>query len=258
MEHITTPAGITYSYEKSGSGPPLILVHGTLTTHMTAWMVVKPLFEPRFTTYAVARRGRGETTATEGHTIPDEAADLAALIDSIGEPVFLLGHSYGAHVALAATPIRPGRVRRLVLYEPPLTNISDDTFARLEQFGINKDYDAVVFEFMRDVIQMPGQELEMLKNSPFWPFLVADAQASLREWPVLMNYAFDAANFKSLDVPVLLLTGSESPQENYATDALAAALPKARVEIFAGQGHGANFAAPQEFAEVVTNFFTED
>jgi pimeloyl-ACP methyl ester carboxylesterase len=41
-----------------------------------------------------------------------------AVIQSIGEPVFLLGHSYGAHTALAPAAEVPDRVRKLVLYEP--------------------------------------------------------------------------------------------------------------------------------------------
>jgi pimeloyl-ACP methyl ester carboxylesterase len=220
-------------------------------------MVVKPLLERRFTLYAVDRRGRGETSATEGHTIPDEAADLVALIDSIGEPVFLLGHSYGAHVALAATSMLPARVRKLVLYEPPLSNISAEASARFDELANEQDYDAVVYEFMRDVIHVPVHEVEVLRNSPFWALLVADVPASLREWPGLRAYAFDAADFKTLDLPVLLLTGSESPQQNYATDALATSLPNARIEVLAGQGHGANLTAPQEFVDAVTSFLLE-
>ena len=41
-----------------------------------------------------------------------------AVIQSIGEPVFLLGHSYGAQTALAAATNVPDRIRKLVLYEP--------------------------------------------------------------------------------------------------------------------------------------------
>jgi len=40
------------------------------------------------------------------------------VIQSIGEPVFLLGHSYSAQIALATAAKVPDRVRKLVLYEP--------------------------------------------------------------------------------------------------------------------------------------------
>src|SRR5918998_3521676 len=97
VHHITSPNGAAVSFDKYGSGPPLVLVHGAFSDHQTNWEFVKPLFEKQFTTYAIARRGRGETEATEGHSLEDEGRDVVAVIQSIGEPVFLLGHSYGAH-----------------------------------------------------------------------------------------------------------------------------------------------------------------
>jgi pimeloyl-ACP methyl ester carboxylesterase len=82
--------------DKYGGGPPLVLVHGAFSDHETNWEFVKPLFEKRFTTYAIARRGRGQTDMTEAHSLENESRDVVAVIQSIGEPVFLLGHSYGA------------------------------------------------------------------------------------------------------------------------------------------------------------------
>ena len=60
------------SYDKRGSGPPLVLVHGGFSDHETNWAFVMPLLMRQFTVYAVARRGRGETDATEGHGVEDE------------------------------------------------------------------------------------------------------------------------------------------------------------------------------------------
>lgn len=102
MQRIPTPAGTIISYEKSGSGPPLVLVHGAFSNHRTNWEFVAPRFEEQFTVYAIARRGRGETNVTKGHSIEDEGCDVGAVIQSLGDPVFLLGHSYGALTALAA------------------------------------------------------------------------------------------------------------------------------------------------------------
>ena len=81
------------SYDVYGTGPPLVLVHGGFSDHASNWELVRPFFEPRFEVYAVARRGRGETDATEGHSVEDEGRDVATLIDSLADPVFLLGHS---------------------------------------------------------------------------------------------------------------------------------------------------------------------
>lgn len=80
---------------------PPVLVHGAFSGHQTKWEFVKPLLEKQFTIYAIARRGRGETDATEGHSLEDESRDVVTVIQSSGEAFFLLGHSYGAHTALA-------------------------------------------------------------------------------------------------------------------------------------------------------------
>src|SRR5688572_29869342 len=93
VQRVPSPAGATVSYESYGSGPPLVLVHGGFSDHHTKWEFVRPFFEKQFTVHAIARRGRGETGATEGHSLEDEGRDIAAVIRAIGETVFLLGHS---------------------------------------------------------------------------------------------------------------------------------------------------------------------
>lgn len=96
-----------------------MLLHGAFSNHRSNWSAVKLLLLPHFSVYAIARRGRGETEATTGHSIEDEIEDAVAFIRCINAPVFLLGHSYGAHVALVAAARVPDLVRKLVLYEAP-------------------------------------------------------------------------------------------------------------------------------------------
>ena len=90
MKTITASSGTTISYSVAGSGPPLVLVHGGFSDHETNWAFVAPFLQRQFTVYAVARRGRGATEATDHHTLEDEAQDVADLVRSIGAPVYLL------------------------------------------------------------------------------------------------------------------------------------------------------------------------
>jgi alpha-beta hydrolase superfamily lysophospholipase len=53
------------------------------SNHNTNWEFVKPLLEQQFTVYAIARRGRGKTDATEGHSLDDESMDVVTLIQAI-------------------------------------------------------------------------------------------------------------------------------------------------------------------------------
>jgi pimeloyl-ACP methyl ester carboxylesterase len=146
-----------------------VLVHGGFSDHKTNWEFVKPLFEKQFTVYAMARRGRGETDATEGHSLDDESMDVVALMHSIGEPLFLLGHSYGAQVALAAAATVPDRVRKLVLYEPPWPHaISKEALARLEALARASYWADVALTFFRDVLCVPVHELDDLQATELW------------------------------------------------------------------------------------------
>ena len=255
MERIASPTGATVSYDKRGSGPPLVLVHGGFSDHETNWASVMPLLAERFTVHAVARRGRGETDATEGHGVEDEGRDVAALVEAVGAPVFLLGHSYGAQVALAAAARVPDRVRKLVLYEPPWPGIlGEGALARLEGLARAGDWEGFAAAFFRDVLSVPAGELDGLRATELWPPIVADARASLGDLRALSRYDFRVERFRGLDLPVLLQVGTESPRGLYATDALAAALPDARIEELPGQAHEAMTTAPGPYAEAVSRF----
>ena len=255
MERIASPTGATVSYDKRGSGPPLVLVHGGFSDHETNWAFVMPLLMQRFTVHAVARRGRGETDATEGHGVEDEGRDVAALVEAVGAPVFLLGHSYGAQVALAAAAKVPDRVRKLVLYEPPWPGIlGEGALARLEGLAESGDWEGFAAAFFRDVLSVPAGELDELRATELWPPIVADAKASLGDLRALSRYDFRAERFRGLNLPVLLQVGTESPRGLYATDALAAALPDARIEELPGQAHEAMTTAPGLYAEAVSRF----
>ncbi len=255
MQHIISPAGATVSYDKHGSGPPLVLVHGAFSDQKSNWEFVKPWFEKQFTMYAIARRGRGETDATEGHSLEDESRDVAAVVHSIGEPVFLIGHSYGAHTALAAAVEVPECVRKLVLYEPAWPRVvSREALAQLEQLAQAGDWEGFAVTFFRDRLFVPNEELETLRTTELWPPIIADAKASLGDLRALSRYNFEAERFRQLRIPVMLQIGTESPRDLYVTDALAAVLPDVRIEELPGQAHEGMTTAPKMYAEAVSRF----
>jgi pimeloyl-ACP methyl ester carboxylesterase len=255
MKCITSPAGVTVSYETYGSGPPLVLVHGGFSDHETNWQFVKTLLEKHFTAYAIARRGRGETDATQGHRLEDESTDLVALIQSIGGPVFLLGHSYGAQTALAAATEVPERVRKLVLYEPPSPRIlGKEALTRFETLAQAGQWEDFTVTFFRDTLFVPAKELDELRATELWPPIIADAEASLGDLRALSGYDFKAERFRELHIPVMLQIGTESPRELYVTDALAGVLPDVRIEELPGQAHEGMTMAPKMYAEAVCRF----
>jgi pimeloyl-ACP methyl ester carboxylesterase len=259
MRRLLTAEGRIVSYEREGSGPPLVLIHGGFSDHHTNWEFVQPLWARDFTTYAIARPGRGETPAAPHRQVEDDARDAAALIEAIAEPVFLLGHSFGAHVALLAAALAPALVRRLVLYEPPWTSLlGPAAIAPLEALAGAGDWDTFSYTFFRDVLLVPVAELDELRASPLWPPIVADAPASLADLRALTRYRFHLDAFQNLPMPVLLQTGTASPQDFYATHALIGVLPDARIAKLEGQAHEGMTTNPQQYADQVRAFLREE
>ena len=252
MRQVSSASGTQVSYDAYGSGPPLVLVHGAFSDHHTNWEFVKPFFETRFTVYAVARRGRGETRRTEGHSVGDESLDVVAVIQAIGEPVFLLGHSYGAHVSLLAAAEVPTRVRKLVLYEPAdPRRFGPDALGRLEPFARAGDWDGFARTFFRDLLSVPAHEVEAVRASALWPPIVGDAPASLGDLRALSRHDLRPDRFRTLPVPVVLQIGTESPRDLYVTDALAAVVPDVTIQELPGQAHEGMTTAPEMYAHLV-------
>ena len=258
MLTIATAAG-DVSYTVKGSGPPLVLVHGAFSDHESNWASVASELQRHARVYTVARRGRGATEVTRGHALEDEALDVLAVVRAIGEPVALVGHSYGAHCALVAAASEPHRVAKLVLYEPASPHLlRSGAFAALETLAAAGAWHQFAYAFFANVLQVPSEDLDALRDSADWPPIVGDARASLEDLRALRAYDFDANRFGNLHVPVLLQVGSESPRELYVTDALAAALPDARVEVLAGQAHEGMTTAPAQYVASVLRFLRAD
>jgi pimeloyl-ACP methyl ester carboxylesterase len=73
----------------------------------------------------------------------------------------------------------------------------------------------------------------------------------------LSRYRFEADRYRSLNRPVQLLIGTESPRDIYVTDALAAVLPDVRIVELDHQAHESMTTAPQQFVEAISRFLLE-
>ena len=207
-----SPSGARIGYDVYGEGPPLLLVHGAFSDHRTNWAYVKPFLAQRFTVYAMARRGRGSSDATAGHALEDEIDDAASLLRRIGAPAFVIGHSYGAHVALGAAFAVPALVRRLVLYEAPWPHLIDAAvMAPLEDLAAAGDWDGFATAFFRDVLAVPEDVLSELRGSPDWPSIVADAPASLGDLRALARYAFTPERSRPCRCPCCCRSAARAP-----------------------------------------------
>jgi hypothetical protein len=126
--------------------------------------------------------------------------------------------------------------------------------ARLEALAAIGAWDDFAMTFFRDALHVPIEELMAVRASDLWPPIVADAAASLGDIRALTRYKFEAGRYRTLDIPVLLQIGSQSPRDLYLTDALAAVLPNASIGVLAGQAHEGMTTAPDMYVEAVTTF----
>lgn len=261
METITSKDGTMIAYQRSGTGPPLVLVHGT-TADYTRWRPILPAFEQHFTVYALDRRGRGGSGDAEQYTIEREFEDIVTLVNSIDELVFLLGHSYGALCSLEAAR-RTTHLRKLVLYEPPIpTGIEiypHEVVSRIQALLDASDREGALITFMQDIVQVPPHELEMLRFAPNWAARIAAAYTIPREMRGSNEYVFKPVRFRGLTTSTLLLLGGDSPPFfKAAIEAVHAALPDSRVVVMPGQQHTAMNTAPELFTRAVLQFLAQE
>ena len=107
---------IDLSYERTGSGTPLVLIHG-YPLDLSIWDNVVPLLENDFDVIVPDLRGFGESSTVDTpYSMLDFANDIAGLLDFLGvEKAAFAGHSMGGYVALAFAKEYPERVSRLAL-----------------------------------------------------------------------------------------------------------------------------------------------
>lgn len=236
--------GTPIAWWTSGAGPALLLVHGTTADH-TRWEPMMPLLEPHVTVHAMDRRGRGGSGDAPSYSLDVEVEDLTAVVESIGGPVDVFGHSQGALYALEAALHAPG-IRRMVLYEPPIEVAAPPELRRrVASLVAQGRRDEAVTAFLLEVAGLTADQLERTRSLPSWPARVAAAHTVLREEEVSAAYRFDPTRFARCAVPTLLLDGTESPPElREGTARVAAALPDARIARLEGHGHVAMLSDP--------------
>jgi len=115
--------GMSFAYVDLGSGPPVVLIHGSISDYRE-WSTQMEALAKHYRVIAYSRRYHWPNSPPgkdADATIPRQAEDLAAIIKSLGvAPANIVGHSYGGTVALFLALQHPELVRTLVLLEPPV------------------------------------------------------------------------------------------------------------------------------------------
>src|SRR5262245_1546907 len=257
MSTVTSPDGTTITYERTGSGPPIVLVDGAMCDRAGGPM--RPLAEvlrDSFTVYAYDRRGRGESADTPPYAVEREIEDLRAVIGVAGGEAGVYAVSSGGALAIAAAVVEPG-ITRIALFEPPyLAEVSDDAPLKAytkdldELLAAGRRGDAVA-RFMTHV-GIPDPVIAGMRSGPGWTAMEAIAP-TLAYDDTLLGGGRVPRDAAEVTIPALVMSGGASPVAlQQAAKAAAQTLPAAEFRILAGQTH---YVVPDAVGPVLTECF---
>jgi len=258
VTQIPSRDGTPIAVECGGIGASFVIVHGG-TGDRSRWKPLFPLFASHFTVCAMDRRGRGASGNSTDYNLQKGAEDVAAVVNSRPGKVFVLGHSIGGVCALEAAFLTD-KISKLVLYEPPLQDRNHEAVAtKMEKMIRTGDREQALVTFLQEIVMVSPKEIEQMKAQSSWSGRVAGIGKQVREIRALDRYHFDGDKMRALQVPTLLLTGSEtaSPDLKRAIASLMDYLPNHSLVVFQGQEHNAMDTASQEFAQTVTKFLLD-
>lgn len=254
--NVSLSDGLGLAYEESGSGVPLLFIHG--------WPHNRALWSGQLSGLAThARciapdvRGFGGSPARGPYTIEQYADDMVGLLDALHlERVVVIGLSMGGYVAFDLLRRYRTRVRALVLASTRAS--ADDAEARAKRLRLIEFIERQGIEALADQ-QLPGMLAAGTRASrPEVAGALRRIMASASpEGAIGAQRAMIARRdstdlLRTIDVPTLVVGGAEDPiTPPEALSAMAAAIPDARLELIAAAGHACAFEKPAAFDHLV-------
>jgi pimeloyl-ACP methyl ester carboxylesterase len=226
--------GRMLSVERIGHGPPILFVHGDVVGPSLTWRKQRELGE-RWTLVIPSRPGFGGSPALERNDFEVEAPMFAELL---AEGAHLVGHSYGAVIALLAAAERPEAVRSLTVSEPGCLRVAEGTPVVDEMIANGE----LLFE---NASSIPSEEfLRLFRGGAGSAFGTPDQlPEELRHGVELLKRerpSWEAdiplERLAAAGFPVLVLSGGHSPAFEAVCDSLAEALSAERA-VIPGRGH---------------------
>jgi pimeloyl-ACP methyl ester carboxylesterase len=259
---VTSPDETGIAVFSSGDGPPLLLVHGASADH-TTFRVVGPLLARRFAVHAIDRRGRGASGDAATYAVAREFEDVASVANAVatdaGEPVSVIGHSFGGRVALGGA-LRSRAIRAVVCYEgaPPAPGAGYQPAGaeeRVRERLAAGDPDGALATFLTEIVGMSADDLARYRADPVWPRRAAAAHTIVRELDAEVSPAASLDALGAVRQPVLqILGGASVPAFRRATEALAERLIDDRIVVIDDAKHAAHHTHPAEFVAAVEAF----
>jgi pimeloyl-ACP methyl ester carboxylesterase len=262
MSHVVSKDGTAIAFEKSGEGPPLILVDGALCYRASGpARPLAALLAGQFTVFTYDRRGRGESGNMPPYTVAREVEDVEALIKEAGGSAYVYGISSGAALALEAAK-RGLRITKLAVYEAPFivddsrAPLPDDYLDRLKAL-VAANRRAAAVRFFMEAVGVPAVFIFLMRFMPAWPKLKAIAHTIVYDITILdgdqRGRPLSPTRWAGVTMPTLVAAGAKSPAwMRHGMEALRNVLPNAHHHLLEGQTH---MVSPKALAPVLVEFF---
>jgi pimeloyl-ACP methyl ester carboxylesterase len=245
-QRTTSADGTTIGYQAYGEGPAIVFVSGA-TQRKEDWTeLAEAMAEAGFRAVTYDRRGRGDSSDTTPYAVEREIEDLAAVITANADSAGIHGQSSGGALANRAaaaglpitsmsafeTPYRVGEGPK-----PPA-----DYVEHLQELYDADDPSAMLEYFMTAGVGQPQEQVDQMKQLPFWDSLVPIGRTVLYDGRCLggSQAPLPAELLASITIPVLTLGSTGSPDWLRAgAEASAEAVPDGRYVVLEGEFHGA-------------------
>jgi hypothetical protein len=258
MNRLTSSDGTTIAFERSGDGPPVILVCGG-STDRTANAPLSELLAEYFTVFNYDRRGRGDSGDTAPYAVEREIEDFDAVIAVAGGSASVYGTSSGAALALEAAASGLA-ITKLALWEPSYIvegrprPPADTARIYAELVAAGRRGDAVEY-FMAKVVGIPPELVAEARKAPWWPAQEALAHTLAYDATIMGDYSLPAERVASVMVATLVIDGGASfPWIRKTAQAIADIIPHAQRRTLEGQTHN---VAAEAITPVLVEFFAE-
>ncbi len=235
----------------------MVLLHG-ITDSWRSFERVLPHLPDSIRAFALSQRGHGDADRpATGYRPEDFAADVAAFMHALDlDSAVIAGHSMGATVAQRFAIDHPGRTLGLVLVGSLTTWRGHPDFVELWDSVVSTLTDPVDPDFVREF-----QESTLAQPVPpeFLETIVRESlKLPARVWKAALLEGLLEADFSGelakIQAPTLILWGDRDALTRSGQDALTAAIPGSRLEVYTGAGHGLHWEEPERFAADLTAF----
>ena len=218
IQHVN---GIDLFYEVKGTGDPLLMVHGNSEDH-TIFDEAAEVLKDRFTVYLVDSRDHGQSTKVSDLHYSDMADDLLVFLNDLDlQNVTFYGFSDGGILGLLLAQ-KTDRISRLIVSG---ANMTPDGVKGSLKFLIK-----FLYFFSKD------SKLKMMLNEPH----------------------ITAEELSSIKVPTTVIAGEKDLVRQKETEAIAAAIPRSKLRILKGEGHGSYIVHKTTIADLILEETTKN